>query len=62
MTNFEKILRETTRQDMAEALSAYFEAQCDQCPAHAICVEYGEEDEVGCSDLLLKWLDMEAAE
>lgn len=60
MTNFEKILRETPRQDMAEALSACFEGQCDLCPAHALCVEYGEEDEVGCVDVLLKWLDMEA--
>lgn len=62
MTNFEKILRETTRQDLAEALSDRFASQCKLCPAYALCVEYGEDDEVGCVDVQLKWLDMEAEE
>ena len=60
MTNFEKILHSTTREDMADALSACFEGQCDECPALALCNQMGDQEEVGCTDVMLRWLDQEA--
>ena len=60
MTNFEKVLAKTSKQDMAEAFSACYEGQCDKCPALELCTQKGDQDDVGCVDVWLEWLDMEA--
>ena len=60
MTNFEKLLRVTTKADVADALSAYFVGQCSQCPALELCRKVEDEDDVGCHDVMLRWLDLEA--
>ena len=60
MTNFEKILRETTKADVADALSANYVGQCSQCPALELCRKVEDESDVGCTDVMLRWLDMEA--
>ena len=60
MTNFEKILHSTTKEDMADALSASFEGKCDECPALDLCNQMGDQEEVGCTDVMLRWLDQEA--
>lgn len=60
MTNFEKILRGTSIADMADALSASFEGQCGECPAQLICQSVEDESDVGCTDVLKLWLNMEA--
>lgn len=60
MTNFEKFLRETTKADVAEALSGCFEGKCDECPALDLCNQMGDQEEVGCTDVMLLWLDQEA--
>lgn len=60
MTNFEKLLRDTTKEDMAAALSVCFEGQCDECLARLICESVEDESDIGCTDVMLRWLDQEA--
>lgn len=61
MTNFEKILHDTPKEDMAEALSALFVGHCDDCPALALCDSLPEKEmHIGCRGVLLRWLNMEA--
>lgn len=62
MTNFEKILRGTTREDMADVLSACFNGKCDICLALDLCNQMGDQGDIGCIDVMLRWLDQEARE
>ena len=61
MTNFEKILHDTPKEDLAEALSKLIVGHCDDCPALELCGSLPEEEmHIGCRGVLLRWLDMEA--
>ncbi len=60
MTNFEKILKGTKVQDVADALSAYFESQCNECPARGMCEAVTEDDDRSCTEVLVGWLESEA--
>lgn len=62
VTNFEKILAETSKLDLAAAFSECYAGQCSQCPALELCRKVEDEDDVGCHDVMLRWLDMEAGE
>lgn len=60
MTNYEKILRDTPKEDMAEALMELYNGNCAECPALELCDSLPEEEMyIGCRGVLLLWLDME---
>ena len=60
MTNFEKFLKWVSIENVAEALSLYFEGQCGECPARGLCEEIDDESDVGCMDVMKQWLEQEA--
>lgn len=61
MTNMEKLLRETSKEDLTEALMEQYTGSCEACPAVELCDSISEEEmRIGCRGVLLRWLDMEA--
>ena len=61
VTNMEKLLRETSKEDLAEALMEQYTGSCETCPAVELCDALLEEEmHIGCRGVLLRWLDMEA--
>ena len=60
MTNMEKLLRETSKEDLAEALMEQYNGSCEACPALALCDALPEEEmHIGCRGVMMRWLDME---
>lgn len=62
VTNFEKILKETTVRDIVEAMQESFVGSCSECPARPICDTVAEDDDRSCIDILEAWLESEAEE
>ena len=60
MTHFEKFLKEVSIEDVAEELSLYFEGECHKCPARPLCEAVGDEERIGCVDVMKQWLEQEA--
>lgn len=60
MTNFERILRETTLDDMVWAMHECYPGHCDECPAHELCAQQDETSNVTCTEVLEMWLREEA--
>lgn len=60
MTNFEKLLRETSKENLAEALMEKYNGSCVACPALELCDSIPEEEmHIGCRGVLLRWLEMD---